>query len=62
MALWCELADSLEAIERQIDETRRRLPARSVKPALMMELLRLKDERESLPARLKALRPDPSRN
>ena len=62
MALRRESADKLEAVERQIAATRRRLPAHSVKPALMMELLRLEDERDSLLARLKALGADPSRD
>jgi hypothetical protein len=50
------LVNTLKEIEAQIKAARLRLPAHSVKPALMMELLRLEDERDSLLTRLQALR------
>jgi hypothetical protein len=44
----------LQRLEEQIEEVRKRLPAHSVKPPIMMELLKLEDERDAL---LKALSP-----
>jgi hypothetical protein len=38
----------LSALEEAIAETRKRLPAHSVKPPVMMELLELEDERDEL--------------
>jgi hypothetical protein len=43
-----ELQDRLRELEVQIAETRRRLPAHSVKPPVMMDLLALEDERDLL--------------
>ncbi len=38
-----ELKEELRALEKKIVETKKRLPAHSVKPPLMMELLELED-------------------
>jgi hypothetical protein len=38
----------LNEIEKEIAETRKRLPAHSIKPPVMMELLELEDERDEL--------------
>jgi len=43
-----EREKKLKALEARIAETRQRLPAHSVKPAIMMELLELEDEYEAL--------------
>jgi hypothetical protein len=42
------LETRLKELEKAIEETRKRLPAHSVKPPVMMELLRLEDERDEL--------------
>jgi len=42
-------------LEERIAEAERRLPAHSTKPATMMMLLELEDERDSLVAEIKAL-------
>ena len=38
----------LNELEKEIDETRKRLPAHSIKPPVMMDLLELEDERDEL--------------
>ncbi len=38
----------LNELEKEIAETRKRLPAHSIKPPVMMELLELEDERDEL--------------
>jgi hypothetical protein len=38
----------LNEIEKEIAETRKRLPAHSIKPPVMMELLELEDECDEL--------------
>ena len=43
-----ELKRRLEDLEAQIREARRRLPAHSVKPATMMMLLELEDQRDEI--------------
>lgn len=40
--------DRLRQLEEEIAETMRRLPAHSVKPPVMMDLLELEDERDQL--------------
>jgi len=42
----------LQELEEEIAEARKRLPAHSVKPAVMMDLLALEDERDELLAKL----------
>ena len=46
----------LSELENAIAETRKRLPAHSVKPPVMMELLQLEDERDELLRRRAQLR------
>ena len=46
----------LNELENAIAETRKRLPAHSVKPPVMMELLQLEDERDELLQRRAQLR------
>ncbi len=43
-----QLKDRLKMVEEEIAETLRRLPAHSVKPPVMIDLLALEDERELL--------------
>lgn len=42
----------LQQLEFEIAETLQRLPAHSVKPPVMIDLLGLEDERDDLPQRL----------
>lgn len=42
----------LKELEAEIAETKKRLPAHSVKPAVMMDLLDLEDERDRLLSQL----------
>ena len=42
----------LQELEAEIAETKKRLPAHSVKPRVMMDLLVLEDERDDLLAQL----------
>jgi hypothetical protein len=49
------LKRQLVDLEERIAEAERRLPAHSTKPATMMMLLELEDERDSLLAQIKAL-------
>ena len=53
-----KLKEKLAELERKIQETEKRLPAHSVKPPIMTELIELKDEYEAVAAQLKALRAD----
>lgn len=46
------LRKRLEELEEEIAETLKRLPAHSVKPPVMMDLLELEDERDMLLSRL----------
>ena len=50
-----ELKLKLRELEGQIKEAERRLPAHSTKPATMMMLLDLEDERDTLLAQIKSL-------
>lgn len=43
-----ELKRKLNDIEQKIDEVKKRLPAHSVKPPIMMALISLEDEYESV--------------
>lgn len=47
-----QIESRLRELEELIAETRKRLPAHSVKPPVMMDLLALEDERDLLLARL----------
>jgi len=42
------IKERLRQLEEEIAETMRRLPAHSVKPPVMMDLLELEDERDKL--------------
>jgi hypothetical protein len=42
------IKERLRQLEEEIAETMRRLPAHSVKPPVMMDLLELEDERDQL--------------
>ena len=55
MATRAELEKRLKAVEAQIQETKQRLPAHSVKPPIMMELITLEDERDEILSQLKKL-------
>lgn len=48
-----EIKKRLAELEKEIAETKKRLPAHSVKPPVMMDLLALEDERDELLARLR---------
>lgn len=50
------LQGRLLGLEEQIAETRRRLPAHSVKPPVMMDLLALEDERDLLLGQIEEMR------
>ena len=54
-----DLDARLSELEKAIAETRKRLPAHSVKPPVMMELLQLEDERDELLRRRAQLRSKP---
>jgi hypothetical protein len=51
-----QLQSRLCELEKEIAETIRRLPAHSVKPPVMIDLLALEDEREMLFKKLSELR------
>ena len=50
-----ELKQRLEALDKQILEAEKHLPAHSVKPPIMQEIFELEDQRETIVARLKEL-------
>jgi hypothetical protein len=52
-----EIEQRLQHLEEQIEEVKRRLPAHSVKPPIMMELLELEDRRDGLLKTLETLKP-----
>lgn len=61
----CNVANEKDILKRQIDEitaviieTRNRLPAHSVKPPIMMELLDLEDQYDQLKEQLDRLEMD----
>ncbi len=47
-----KIKERLQELEVEIAETKKRLPAHSVKPRVMMDLLVLEDERDDLLAQL----------
>jgi hypothetical protein len=49
------LEKQLQAIEDQIQELKQRLPAHSIKPVMMMELLELEDQHEKILAQIHTL-------
>jgi len=52
-----EIEERLQRLAEQIAEVKRRLPAHSVKPPIMMELLELEDRRDGLLKILETLQP-----
>lgn len=42
------LKNKLNELEKKIEEVKKRMPAHSVKPPIMMELFELEDERDSV--------------
>ena len=50
------LENKLAELEEQIKETKKRLPAHSVKPPVMMDLLSLEDEYDALLKKIKELK------
>lgn len=56
MATKTELEERLVAVEAQIRETKQRLPAHSIKPPIMMELISLEDERDEILNQLRQLK------
>ena len=51
-----ELEKRLAELDKEITETRERLPAHSVKPPVMMELLDLEDEYDKISKQVKKLK------
>ena len=51
-----QLQKRCSELEEEIAETRKRLPAHSTKPALMMELLALEDEYDALVKQIRRLK------
>jgi hypothetical protein len=52
------LKEKLRQLDEQIAETKKRLPAHSVKPPVMMDLLALEDEHEAVLAKITSLSKD----
>jgi hypothetical protein len=50
------LRKKLASLEREIAETKKRLPAHSVKPAVMMDLLALEDEYDTVLKQIERLK------
>ncbi|RPJ82813.1 MAG: hypothetical protein EHJ94_01125 [Deltaproteobacteria bacterium] len=50
-----DLRNKIQHLEAEIQETKKRLPAHSVKPPVMMDLLDLEDERDRLLKRVREL-------
>jgi hypothetical protein len=53
----CEIEQRLQHLEEQIEEVRKRIPAHSMKPPIMMELLELEDRRDVLLKIIEKLNP-----
>lgn len=47
-----QLRIKLQTIEEKIEEIKNRLPAHSIQPGMMMELMDLEDERDRLSSRI----------
>jgi len=56
-----ELEQRRQALDHEIRETKKRLPAHSVKPAVMMDLLALEDEYDDVMRQIEDLRNASSR-
>ena len=57
-----QLQKRLRDLEAEIAATKRRLPAHSVKPPAMMDLLELEDEYDALLKQVDQMRNDPKNN
>jgi hypothetical protein len=53
-----ELRQRLKELEKEIGETKKRLPAHSVKPPVMMDLLNLEDEYDAVLKQIENLKPE----
>ena len=51
-----ELKQKLSELEKEIEETKKRLPAHSVKPPVMMDLLELEDEYAKVSGQIEQLK------
>ena len=51
-----DIENRLKALEEKIKDCRGRMPAHSVKPGMMAELMELEDDRERTMAELRAMR------
>ena len=51
-----ELRQRLDDLDREIAETKKRLPAHSVKPPVMMDLLALEDEYDAVLKQIERLK------
>jgi hypothetical protein len=51
-----ELQQRLEILDEEISETKKRLPAHSVKPPVMMDLLSLEDEYDAVLKQIERLK------
>jgi hypothetical protein len=51
-----ELRHRLDVLDREIAETKKRLPAHSVKPPVMMDLLALEDEYDAVLKQIERLK------
>lgn len=49
------LIAQLKKVEKELEETEKRMPAHSVKPPVMEDLFRLEDEKAELLQKIKAL-------
>ena len=56
MATLSEMEQRLRELQDAIKETEKRLPAHSVKPPVMMDLLALEDEYDDLLEKIRALK------
>jgi hypothetical protein len=54
------LEAKIKALDEQIAEVKKRLPAHSIKPPIMMELFALEDERDELEKQIIQLKSDKS--
>ena len=55
-----ELQQRLEILDEEIAETKKRLPAHSVKPPVMMDLLALEDEYDAVLKQIERLKKEES--
>ena len=55
-----ELQQRLEILDEEIAETKKRLPAHSVKPPVMMDLLALEDEYDAVLKQIEQLKKEES--